>query len=99
MQEALTNVLRHARAARVRMVIALQEQGLQMTLDDDGAGRAPDVLKKARAGVMGMRERATMAGGRFELGMAPLGGLRVQLWLPLPTPSTGEPHAECAVAG
>lgn len=98
-QEALTNVLRHARAARVRVVIALQEQGLQMTLDDDGAGRAPDVLKKARAGVMGMRERATMAGGRFELGMAPLGGLRVQLWLPLPTPSTGDPHAECAVAG
>ena len=38
-QEALTNVLRHARAARVRLVIVLQEQGLLMTLDDDGSGQ------------------------------------------------------------
>ena len=97
-QEALTNVLRHARAARVRVVIALQGQGVQMTLDDDGNGRAPEVLRKARAGVMGMRERASMAGGRFELGVAPLGGLRVLLWLPLAASQTGEGNGECAAA-
>ena len=98
-QEALTNVLRHAHAARVRLVIALGAQGLQMTLDDDGAGRANDVLRAARAGVMGMRERAAMAGGRFELGTAPLGGLRVMLWLPLATQGQGDFDGECAFAG
>ena len=97
-QESLTNVLRHARAARVRLVIALQEQGLLMTLDDDGSGRSPEVLKKARAGVMGMRERAAMAGGRFDLDTAPLGGLRVRLWLPLITSQPGDPHGERAAA-
>ncbi len=89
-QEALTNVLRHARAARVRLVIVLQEQGLLMTLDDDGSGRSPEVLTKARAGVMGMRERAAMAGGRFDLDTAPLGGLRVRLWLPLTNSQPGD---------
>jgi two-component system, NarL family, sensor histidine kinase UhpB len=98
-QEALTNVLRHAHAAHVRLVIALGAQGLQMTLDDDGAGRASDVLRAARAGVMGMRERAAMAGGRFELDTAPLGGLRVLLWLPLATQVQGDFDGECAVAG
>lgn len=97
-QEALTNVLRHARAARVRLVIVLQEQALLMTLDDDGSGRSPEVLKKARAGVMGMRERAAMAGGRFDLDTAPLGGLRVQLWLPLITSQPGDPRGERAAA-
>ncbi len=97
-QEALTNVLRHARAARVRLAIVLQEQGLLMTLDDDGSGRSPEVLTKARAGVMGMRERAVMAGGRFDLDTAPLGGLRVRLWLPLITSQTGDPHGERAAA-
>lgn len=97
-QEALTNVLRHARAARVRLVIVLQEQGLLMTLDDDGSGRSPEVLTKARAGVMGMRERAAMAGGRFDLDTAPLGGLRVRLWLPLITSQPGDPHGERAAA-
>lgn len=97
-QEALTNVLRHAHAARVRLVIALRGQGLQMTLDDDGSGRAPDVLREARAGVMGMRERAVMAGGQFELDTAPLGGLRVKLWLPLAPQVQGDFDGECAVA-
>ena len=98
-QEALTNVLRHAQAARVRLEISLQPQGLQMTLDDDGTGRAEDVVRMARAGVMGMRERAALAGGRFELSAASLGGLRVLLWLPLATSSQGELNGERAVAG
>lgn len=98
-QEALTNVLRHAQAARVRLEISLQPQGLQMTLDDDGQGRADGVMSNARAGVMGMRERASMAGGRFELGAAPLGGLRVLLWLPLAAIQPGDFDGERAAAG
>jgi two-component system, NarL family, sensor histidine kinase UhpB len=98
-QEALTNVLRHAQAARVRLEISLQPQGLQMTLDDDGTGRAEDVVRMARAGVMGMRERAALAGGRFELSAASLGGLRVLLWLPLAKSSQGELNGERAIAG
>lgn len=102
-QEALTNVLKHAQARQVRLHLQTQGPGLLMTLDDDGCGRPEHVLKSARAGVMGMRERAAMVNGRFELSPSPLGGLRVSLWLPLPAPPTrqepGDPHGESAAAG
>ena len=100
-QEALTNVLKHAGARRVSLQIQLEDGGLLMTLDDDGNGRPQGVLRAAQAGVTGMRERAAMVGGRFELCDAAIGGLRVSLWLPVP-PQTIEgdvTHGECAVAG
>lgn len=85
-QEALTNVLKHAKARHVQLLIQISDQGLLMTLDDDGQGHPQDVLQSARAGVMGMRERAAMVNGRFELTQGSLGGLRVSLWLPLCPP-------------
>jgi two-component system sensor histidine kinase UhpB len=100
-QEALTNVLKHAGARRVSLQIEVTGDGLCMTLDDDGGGCPKGVLQAARAGVMGMRERAAMAGGRFDVVDAPLGGVRVSLWLPVPSHSTegGTAHGERAVAG
>lgn len=68
LQEALTNVVRHAHARTVRVVIALDEAGrLQLQVIDDGIGVDPDGIATARSfGVVGMRERARAFCGRIE---------------------------------
>lgn len=65
LQEALTNVVRHAHARTVRVGITLDEAGrLQLQVIDDGVGVDPEVLTRARSfGVVGMRERARAFGG------------------------------------
>ncbi|PKO57714.1 MAG: hypothetical protein CVU25_07040 [Betaproteobacteria bacterium HGW-Betaproteobacteria-19] len=82
-QEALTNVLRHSGASRVRICIESVAGMLVLTVADDGCGRAVDVLRNARGGLLGMRERAEMAGGALQLGASPLGGLAIRLELPI----------------
>lgn len=65
LQEALTNVVRHAHARTVQVVIALDDAGrLLLEVIDDGAGADPKALSAARSfGVVGMRERARAFGG------------------------------------
>lgn len=65
LQEALTNVVRHAHARSVRVVITHDEAGrLQLQVIDDGVGVDPEILSRARSfGVVGMRERARAFGG------------------------------------
>ncbi|MDO9599657.1 MAG: histidine kinase [Azoarcus sp.] len=82
-QEALTNVLRHSGASRVRICIETVAGMLVLTVADDGCGRAVDVLRNARGGLLGMRERAEMAGGALQLGASLLGGLGIRLELPI----------------
>jgi len=80
-QEALTNVVRHAGAERV--VIALGQDGdaVTLTVDDDGRGVPAHVGHEAR-GITGMRERALLVRGRLTVGRSPLGGTRVSLRIP-----------------
>ncbi|MGL4408628.1 MAG: sensor histidine kinase [Zoogloea sp.] len=82
-QEALTNVLRHSVASRVRLDLAWGEGALELTVADNGVGRVSEVLHKPRGGLLGMRERAEMAGGRFWLCDTPGGGLELRLSLPV----------------
>lgn len=78
--EALVNVVRHAGAAEV--VIAVDDaDGLNLTVDDDGAG-LPGALV-AGIGLRSMRERAGELGGTCDVGGGPLGGVRVQARFPL----------------
>ena len=80
-QEALTNVLRHARAQRASVVVRTCEDRLTIVVADDGAGSgAPG---GAGAGVRGMRERAAALGGTLDAGPAAEGGWRVEAALPL----------------
>jgi signal transduction histidine kinase len=78
-QEALTNVVRHARATRA--VVAVERLGdeLLLTVDDDGGGIDASV---EGSGILGMRERAALLGGSVELGPSPRGGTRVTARLP-----------------
>ncbi|MBB6566350.1 sensor histidine kinase [Kribbella sandramycini] len=90
-QEALTNVMVHAKATAARVTWQSGPQGELLTIDDNGSGGPPpvNVLETARRsesgrgnGLIGMRERATAVGGTLAVAAGPLGGWRVQAWLP-----------------
>ncbi|GAA2210068.1 hypothetical protein GCM10009850_055270 [Nonomuraea monospora] len=82
MQEALTNVVKHAAPTRCRvsLVIGREEVGIEVV--DDGPGRRTLPGDGAGHGLIGMRERVTMYGGAFEAGSLPQGGFRVFATLP-----------------
>jgi signal transduction histidine kinase len=80
-QEALTNVARHAGPEATARVRLTRRNGVvEVEVRDDGRGAAGPV--RAGGGLTGMRERAAALGGRFEAGGAPSGGFRV--WASLP---------------
>jgi signal transduction histidine kinase len=96
-QEALTNVIRHAGARRASVTVAVpagSAGALVVTVEDDGRGPPAAALDDpGRApgfGLVGMAERAAALGGRVEHGPAPGGGFRVRAELPLePVPEDG----------
>jgi signal transduction histidine kinase len=80
-QEALTNVARHAGpGASVRVTLERRDGVIEVEVRDDGPGAPAGV--RPGGGLTGMRERAVALGGRFEAGGAPGGGFRV--WASLP---------------
>jgi len=83
-QESLTNIARHAGAKNAWVSVAVEDGALQVEVEDDGRGIAPEDLAKARSlGLKGMRERIAFLGGVLEIGRAPRGGTRVRLRVPL----------------
>lgn len=82
-QEALTNVVRHARATAVRVGVCFDERELLIAVEDDGVGTPA----RPGGGIEGMRERVAIVGGRFSAG--PAGeGWAVRAWLPVDAPRT-----------
>jgi signal transduction histidine kinase len=81
-QEAVTNVVRHADAHRAEVTIGYGAEVLTLRIDDDGHGgpRATDL--EPGNGLRGMHERAEVLGGTFAVGPAPAGGLRLEASLP-----------------
>lgn len=88
-QEALTNVLRHADARRACVELEFEEDALVVRVADDGRGLRAAVPGAAEGGgghgLVGMRERVSVLGGRLETGPAPGGGFTVEARLPLPS--------------
>jgi PAS domain S-box-containing protein len=83
-QEALTNVARHAQAREAWVELRAQGATLLLEVADDGAGVADASLQRPGSfGLMGMRERSRMLGGEFSIGPRPGGGTRVVVRLPL----------------
>ncbi|GAA2870969.1 histidine kinase [Streptosporangium fragile] len=92
-QEALTNVLKHARATRVGVVVAYGPDELTVEITDDGAGAPGDGHDRGGHGsgghgLIGMRERTAMHGGDLSAGPAPGGGYRVAARFPVEAPAT-----------
>ena len=82
-QEALTNVLKHADPQRVIVDVRLLDTRVEVEiLDDGGAARQLDTVGGGY-GLVGMRERAGLVGGTLEAGPRPGGGFRVAATLPL----------------
>ena len=81
-QEALTNVLKHAAGASAFVEIGYEPHALDVVVRDDGSG-APRSLETGGHGLVGVRERASMLGGRFEAGREPNGGFAVRVRLPV----------------
>jgi signal transduction histidine kinase len=93
-QEALTNVLRHAQATSAAICVRYQGDALEVEVDDDGRGGQPAAASRASGGgvpagghpghgLTVMAERAAAVGGRLEAGPRPTGGFRVHARLPL----------------
>jgi signal transduction histidine kinase len=99
-QEACTNVLRHAGAGALRVLghPRLQDDVNGYALEVIDNGRGPGDTRADASGLRGMRERAALAGGSFDFGPALGGGTRVCVWLPLDAPAVpgegGEPEGE-----
>lgn len=87
-QEALTNVRRHAeaRTARVRVRVGGSGEALEIEVTDDGHGAGGATRGH---GLTGMAERTRVYGGRLELGDQPDGGFRVHAALPLTSTGVG----------
>jgi signal transduction histidine kinase len=82
-QESLTNVMRHAGASRVDVVVRYRRCEVQVTVVDDGRDDASPGRARGGQGLVGMRERAAEAGGRLFAGPDARGGWRVSARLPL----------------
>jgi PAS domain S-box-containing protein len=83
-QESLTNIARHSGAKNAWVVLAAENGSLEIEVEDDGRGIAPEDLAKARSlGLRGMRERIAFIGGAFEVARAPRGGTRLRIKVPL----------------
>jgi signal transduction histidine kinase len=80
-QEALTNVARHAGAAQARVRVSSEAGMVALTVEDDGRGAAEDA--RPHLGWLGMRERVASLGGRLVIGHGDGGGVRVQADIPL----------------
>jgi PAS domain S-box-containing protein len=79
-QEALTNVVRHARATQVEIRLHAQDDKLELTIRDNGVGCTPEMLTGIKAlGLLGMRERVSTFGGRVELLSDPGHGTTVRV--------------------
>lgn len=83
-QEALSNVVRHASARRASVRIETEAGRLQVVVEDDGEGFVHDGSQPGRGlGLMGMRERARNAGGEIEIDSRPGEGTRVTVEIPI----------------
>jgi signal transduction histidine kinase len=82
-QEALTNVVKHAGATRVRLGLRATASALELSVRDDGSGFSLAATRSGGYGITGMRERAQIGGGSLRVGGLEGGGTRVALTLPL----------------
>ena len=83
-QEALHNIERHAHATRVEVRLAFADGSVRIAIEDDGRGLGPvpappELLAAGKMGIIGMQERARLAGASLRLGRSRLGGTLVEL--------------------
>jgi signal transduction histidine kinase len=88
LQEAITNVVRHAEASRVDVILETNDQEARLIVEDDGRGfawndAAPAIGPTKRLGLLGIRERLQLVGGTLEIESAPGRGTTLFIRVPL----------------
>jgi signal transduction histidine kinase len=94
-QESLTNVVKHAQATSVSIVLEFRETALRVLVEDDGKGFDPDRIRadgiasadaagRVRLGITGMRERLAVLGGTLSIETAPDAGTTLFIQIPIP---------------
>jgi signal transduction histidine kinase len=95
-QEALTNVSRHAQANRVEINIQKLADGVSMKINDNGKSfqveKTLNAKGRKRLGLLGMKERLDMVGGRFDIESVPGKGTTVTAQIPLGATNNGIAH-------
>ncbi len=84
-QEALTNVLKHAGPARARVGVRFTDRELELEVTDSGRGPSGDGNGGGH-GIVGMRERVALYGGSLDAAPGDAGGFAVRATLPIPAP-------------
>lgn len=90
-QEALTNVARHAEASEAQVRLWVEGGKLLVRIEDQGRGFEPTITlgPEESSGLAGMHERAMLLGGRLRIESSPGAGTRIQAELPLGEPERG----------
>ncbi len=83
LQEALTNVRKHARASRADVILEFREKTIRLEVSDNGVGFSSAENDEEKFGLRGIRERVELLKGRMEIGASPGGGVRVMVELPI----------------
>jgi two-component system NarL family sensor kinase len=89
-REALTNVVRHANAARATIALEGSDRVVRMRIADDGVGFDPSTVTPGRYGLIGANERARLLGGTLRVESAPGAGTTIEVEVPIraTTPAT-----------
>jgi PAS domain S-box-containing protein len=91
MQESLTNIIRHAAATRVEIQLEGEPEHVTLTVRDNGRGIPESkIVAPGSVGLLGLRERALLLGGRCDISGRPGEGTRVQARIPLPPNSNSK---------
>ena len=90
LQEALTNVFKHAEATQTWVTLVATEQEITLTVQDNGKGTTKKELAKAGHGLHGLRERTILSGGTFHIASSPGYGMIITVRFPQPQPEVIE---------
>jgi two-component system, NarL family, sensor histidine kinase DevS len=85
-QEALTNVVKHAAASEVGIVLTRRDGGISAVVEDDGQGFAESGVREEALGLVGMRERVALLGGTLAIESAPGEGTALIAYVPINEP-------------
>ena len=83
-QEALSNIVKHASASRVSVLLTMKNGAVAAVIEDDGRGFDPATVGDDGLGLLGMRERVGLLGGRLRVESGPAGGVTLVAEVPLP---------------
>lgn len=86
LQESLSNIVRHAQATRVQVVLRMEHDSILMSVHDDGVGLHPKGRHKPGSfGLVGIEERVNILGGTFDFHSEPNAGTTIRVAVPMHT--------------